>query len=372
MRAPAPQDAAHGLIVLLPERQGDAWHVWPLRDGVVGDGQTDVPDAPEDRILALLPSGPCPARRVERTAMAARQAETVATMQAATSSLGGPDATHAVAQVDSDDELWTARADRHWLTDQLAQLAQAGLQATHVMPAAMVLAKADAATCVTAQLGGQNLCRTDNAAFADDPAVTPLLTLGLTIHAMDEKAVRNALAAAFADPPLNLRSGAFAPPRRRWSADARWGQIARMAAIAALLALAIMLAQIARLHWAASSAEDQAIADAQRLFPAVADLPAAESALQAELARRGLGAQIFTVPTAALFAAMQGNANVKLRSMNFGTGGVLSFEAAAPRAEDINQILLALQSRGYVVTVPPALAADSTGATVAQITVRAP
>lgn len=372
MRAPAPLDAAQGLIVLLPAQQGGLWHVWPVRDGMIGEAQTELPAAIEGRVLALLPSAQCPARRAERGELPARQAETVAAMQAAASSLGGPETSHAAARVDADNALWSARADRDWLARQLALLAGAGIDAGHVTPAAMILPKPAAGTLLTAELGGQPVCRTADAAFADDPAITPLLAQGLTVHALDDAAIRHALAAAFADPPLNLRTGVFAAPRRRWSADARWGQIARMAAIAALLALAIMLTQIARLHWAASSAEDQAIADAQRLFPAVADLPAAENAVQAELARRGLGAQVFTVPTAALFAAMQGNANVKLRSMNFGTGGVLSFEAAAPRPEDINQILLTLQSRGIVVTVPPALAADSTGATVAQITLRAP
>lgn len=363
---------ADGLIVLLPEQAGGAWHAWRVDGGVVGAAETAIADGFDGEVLALIPSAPCPARRAERTDMAPRQAETVAAMQSMASSLGGPDASHAVARIDADNTLWTARVDRGWFGAQLALLAEVGLERAQVMPAALVLPKADTGHVVTAHLGGQPLCRTAEAAFADDPAVTPLLTTGLTSHALDDEALRRALGAAFADPPLNLRSGAFALPRRRWSADSRWGQIARMAAIAALLGLAIMLAQIARLHWAASSAEDQAIADAQRLFPAVADLPAAETAVQAELARRGLGAQVFTVPTAALFAAMQGNANVKLRSMNFGTGGVLSFEAAAPRPEDINQILLTLQSRGYVVTVPPALAADSTGATVAQITLRAP
>ena len=92
----------------------------------------------------------------------------------------------------------------------------------------------------------------------------------------------------------------------------------------------------------------------------------------AELAKRGEGAASFAAPAAAVLDAMRPVPGVKLRDLGYAADGTLRFTAAAPRAEDVNAVLIALQNNGWKVTVPPALAPDPTGATVAAITVRAP
>ena len=61
-----------------------------------------------------------------------------------------------------------------------------------------------------------------------------------------------------------------------------------------------------------------------------------------------------------------------LRDLGYVEDGTLRFQAAAPTADAVNQLLMALQRDGWQVTVPPQLAPDPTGATVAAITVRAP
>ena len=99
---------------------------------------------------------------------------------------------------------------------------------------------------------------------------------------------------------------------------------------------------------------------------------AAVRLLGAELAKRGEGGASFAAPMAALLDAMRPVAGVKLRDLGYGADGTLRFTAVAPRAEDINAVLIALQNNGWKVTVPPALAPDPTGATVAAISVRAP
>jgi general secretion pathway protein L len=64
--------------------------------------------------------------------------------------------------------------------------------------------------------------------------------------------------------------------------------------------------------------------------------------------------------------------SLRLRDLGYAPDGTLRFQAAAPTADDINRLLLALQQEGWQVTVPPQLAPDASGATVAAITVRAP
>ena len=91
-----------------------------------------------------------------------------------------------------------------------------------------------------------------------------------------------------------------------------------------------------------------------------------------ELARHGEGGASFTAPAAALLAAMRPIPSVALRDLGYAADGTLRFQAAAPTADDINRLLSALQQDGWQVTVPPSLAPDATGATVAAITVRAP
>ena len=78
------------------------------------------------------------------------------------------------------------------------------------------------------------------------------------------------------------------------------------------------------------------------------------------------------VPMAAVLAAMQPVPSIRLRDLGYNADGTLHFTAAAPRAEDVNAVLIALQNAGWKVTVPPSLASDPTGATVVAITVRAP
>ena len=63
---------------------------------------------------------------------------------------------------------------------------------------------------------------------------------------------------------------------------------------------------------------------------------------------------------------------MQLRTLSWQGDGTLAIRAAAPRVEDINSMLIALQADGWEVTVPPETAEDATGATVVDITVRAP
>jgi general secretion pathway protein L len=252
----------------------------------------------------------------------------------------------------------------------LAELATAGLIPDALVPAALVL-PAPTTGAVLGELAGQPLARTADAAFAGEPELVAALA-GSAPESISDTALEAALLATWRDPPLNLRQGAYASRRVSFFRLPDWAQLARMAAVAALLGFLILTVETVKLNLDASAREDAALAAAQKRFPAAVDLASAQSLAAAELARRGEGGASFTAPAAAVLAAMRPIPTVALRDMGYAADGTLRFQAAAPTADAINQLLLALQRDGWQVTVPPGLAPDATGATVAAITVRAP
>jgi general secretion pathway protein L len=66
---------------------------------------------------------------------------------------------------------------------------------------------------------------------------------------------------------------------------------------------------------------------------------------------------------------MRDTPGVALKALSHRTDGTLTTTLAAPRVEDVNAVLLALQARGYRVTAQPMAGSD--GQQMANITIRA-
>ena len=60
---------------------------------------------------------------------------------------------------------------------------------------------------------------------------------------------------------------------------------------------------------------------------------------------------------------------VSLKTLAHRVDGTLTTTLAAPRVDDINKVLLALQARGYRITAQPMAGAD--GQQMANVTIRA-
>lgn len=373
---PQPEPSVDGLIVLLPAELGESWRWWRVSDGAVGrehafDGESDsAPWGEVGIVTALAPAGLAPVRDKplppDMPLVQALAAERLGLAQ------GGLAMRERHVAVSADEgRLLSASIDQHEMDRWLALLAGHGLDPLAIVPAGLVLPRSDAAL-VLCNLGGQVLARSADAAFAGEAALVEALAADLDQIALDDDGLAAQLAAVHTAPPLNLRQGQYAPRRVSVFRVANWQGLARMAATAALLALLLMLVWIVKWNMDSSAQEVRALELAQARFPAATDLDSAERLLNAELARRGQGGASFAAPAAALFDAMRPVPGVRLRDMGYGADGTLRFTAAAPRAEDVNAVLLALQNGGWKVTVPPALAPDPTGATVAAITLRAP
>src|SRR3546814_3370758 len=88
------------------------------------------------------------------------------------------------------------------------------------------------------------------------------------------------------------------------------------------------------------------------------DATAAEAEIDRRLAAAGGGPLAFSVPASALYDAMGDTPGVSLKTLSHRTDGTLTTTLAAPRVEDINQVLLALQARGYRITAQPMAGSD--------------
>lgn len=363
------------LIVVLPETPGGEWRWRRVADGVAGTEHGHYPgeDAPwgsldEGRVTVLVPASRAPVRIKPMPAMPVAQALAAERLGAA-EGLGG-ERHVAVAANAGGTQLLVASVAKSDMDLWLAECAAAGFEPDAMVPAALALPEPDSGAAI-GELAGQPLARTREAAFAGEPALVEALAGG-TVREIGEVAIADGAHAVHLAPPLDLRQGQYAPRRVSFFLLPDWLRLARMAAVAALLAAILMLVWTVKWNMDSSSREDAALAAVQQRFPAATDLDSAERLVAAELARRGQGGAAFSAPAAAVLAALKPQGAVTLRDIGYGADGTLRFTAASPRADAINEVLLALQRDGWQVTVPPALAPDPTGATVAAITVRAP
>ena len=363
--------AGDGLLIVLPAAVGGAWQWRRVADAALKSWHSFEPgdDAPWDEpdenyhVVAFVPADQAPVRIRPRGTMPLAQALAAARLES------GGEGLHVAVGEDAAGIL-VATAAQSAMDLWLAELATAGLIPDALIPAALVL-PAPRAGAVAAELAGQPLVRTPEAAFAGEPELIAALA-GSEPERLSADALETALLAAWREPPLNLRQGVYAPRRVSFFRLPDWRQLARMAAVAALFGFLILAVETVKLNLDASARENDALVAAQKRFPAAVDLASAQALAAGALARRGEGGGSFTAPAAALLAAMRPIPSLALRDLGYAADGTLRFQAAAPTADDINRLLMALQQDGWQVTVPPSLAPDATGATVAAITVRAP
>lgn len=377
MTMPAESD----YILLLPESGAAARQWWQV---IGATGQDHEPAGTllacaepaadvlaEARVLVLVSSALAPVRDMPMPAMPVPQA--LAAERLAVPAFGGEADHCAVGLLDEADgaRLLSCRVAAATMAGWLATCDELGVRPSALLPAALVLPRPGEGL-VQAWIGQQGLARSPDAAFAAEPALIAALGQGGTVHELDAAALQAALLAAFAAPALDLRQGAFAPPRVSLLGLIDWQRLGRVAALCLLAVLALMVARIARWTYDADRYEAQAIAAAQRHVGPVPDLASAERLLRAEQARRGVGGAGFAAPVAAVLRAMRPVPSLTLRDLVWTDDGVLHVTAAAPQVEDVNRMLVALQRDGWAVTVPPAPVPDPTGAIIATLTVRAP
>ncbi len=340
-------------------------------DGWVDAWERPADDADADRLVALAPVADVPLRWQHYPDAAPAQAAAAARIDALKDSLGDAAALHVVAGLPAA----AGQAVPVAVTTHAAMAAWSGwLEARGLSPAAIVPAAAcvpppDPDRLIAADLGGEQIVRAADRAWASDPDLDPLLAAGRAIQPLDADAMREALLLSLAAPPLDLLSGAW-KPKRRWAVDPALLQLAKRLAIAlVIVSVAVPVVHALRLMADTRRADAAVVEMAKEAGVAAPDAAAAEAELDRRLAAAGGGPLAFSVPASALYTAMDDVPGVMLKGLSHRTDGTLTTTLAAPRIEDINAVLIALQTRGYRITAQPMAGSD--GQQMANVTIRA-
>lgn len=352
-----------------------------IDDGVIVDSGQDEgwvaawekprDDSPDDRLIALAPAADVPLRWLHYPDAAPAQAAAAARIDTLKNSLGDAAALHIVAgQPASEGQAVPVAVTTHAaMTAWTGWLKARDLDPAAIIPAAAAVPPPEPDTLWTADVGGEQIVRTADRAYVSDPELDPLIAGSHMVAPLDAGRMRESLLLTLAAPPLDLLSGGW-KPKRSWSIDPAMLRIAKRLLIAlVVVSLLIPIIYMLRLSADTGRADDAVVATAKKAGVTATDAAAAEAELDRRLAAAGGGPLAFSVPASALYDAMGDTPGVSLKTLSHRTDGTLTTTLAAPRVEDLNKVLLALQARGYRVTAQPMAGSD--GQQMANITIRA-
>lgn len=304
--------------------------------------------------MLIVPSGDAALHWIACPGMTVRQGAVAAPLMAIEASIGSTVVLHAAVAPAAEPEQphIVAIAAREAMDGWLAWCEGAGVPGATLVPAALLLPPAEEGF-VAGQVGVEEVLRGTDCALGGQEPHAPLIVGQAIVRSMDTHAVERGLIAALAAPPMDLRQGSYAV-RQASAFDPIW--LRRMAVLTAcvlLIGLLISLVTIARLYWEASSLDARTVALAQDVVPGAKDVANAEALLAARVADKygtgGATAGGFTGTAAGLLAAMQGAPGVTMTGLSQLADGAVRVQLSAPRPEDINVALVALQNAGWRV-----------------------
>lgn len=352
--------------VIVDSGQDDGWvDTWEKPRARTGH------DDAADRLIALAPATDVPLRWHHFPDAPPAQAAAAARIDALKDSLGDPAALHIVAgqPAEAGQAVPVAVTTHAAMTAWAEWLAARDLSPVAIIPAAVTVPPPEPDALWTADLGGEQVVRTADRAFASDPDLDALIAGDRTIAPLDADRMREALLLSLAVPPLDLLSGGW-KPKRSWSVDPVMLRLAKRLFVALIVvSLLIPIVHVIRLVADTNRADAAAVATAKKAGVTASDATAAEAELDRRLAAAGGGPLAFSAPASGLYDAMRDAPGVSLKTLSHRTDGTLTTTLAAPRVDDINKVLLALQARGYRITAQPMAGTD--GQQMANITIRA-
>ncbi len=353
------------LVLLL----GDPGHWLRIDQGhAIARGERPAPaDRADERIVAIVPAHDSIVHSLALPDLTDAQARGAARIAIGETSMVPIDDLHIAVGPDKGGTRATVAIDRMVLAMHLATLAEAGFDPDAMIPAALVLPCPDIGF-VRAEIGDETVLRGHDAAFADDPALTPLLVRGDVVP-LDAAATEAAIVAAVAHPPLDLRQGAFAK-RRNWGAESV--QLRRIAWLAAACLVVVLITPIAfliNMNMAASRIEAQSIAAAQSALPPGTAVTSPVAQIEARLAESGSAGASFMALAAAAAKAVEVTPSAELGAMTFDSASGLKVTIRATAPAELAQIEARLTAAGFAVEPGPVV--TSPGKAARDLTVRA-
>ena len=354
-----------------PDRERRGTHWWHVVDGeLVSAGTGDEWLTFADRRRNLVGIAPAAQVRLSFTekpssAQTRRQAEAVARVAAVNSSLGDDEKLHSASAVADDGSIVTAVTEKDTMAAWLDWARQLGADPNHVVPAGALLPLSDSWTA--AAFGDEHVIGRRGTVLPDERDLAAAIVGDSRIEALNEEQVRSALAHAAEAPPIDLRTGRFARSRRVAMEGKQIRQLAILAALIPLVLLAWALVVILKLERSTGRLDAETVAVAT----AALGKPVTAETAESELAQR-VGSSAFgglMAPLTAVYQGLQQEQSVSATSIAYTPDGTLSVTFAAPNADPVNRVLVALQRDGYRVTAVPRQSSD--GRSLVETTVRA-
>ena len=310
----------------------------------------EAPDAAVGNAMLVLPPDATTLHWIACPGMTPRQGAAAARIMALEASIGEPDLLHAAVAANDDPEAphIAAVASRSAMTHWMEWAKTHGIAQASFVPSALLLPEPEDGF-VRAPIGAVDVVRGRDTAFDGNDAHAPLIIGEGHIARLPSENVDEALLRALETPPLDLRQGSFARRAPAMFDAARWRRMGVMIGLILLLALLVSVITIIRLNAEAARLDAQAVALAQSVDPGIEDASTADARTTVMLAARG-GRGGFTGMMAGLMSAMQANPNVVLTSVNQGDDGALRVQLAANQAEEINDVLIAIQEAGWRIS----------------------
>lgn len=249
----------------------------------------------------------------------------------------------------------------------IGTLQAAGIDPDLIIPEPLLLAP-PAEGFARYHRGGTPLYRGRADAFSVEPELAELVLADAPVEEVVDEAFEGGLAAAIADPVVNLRQGPFAK-RRRWKIE--WPLLRRLAALATallLVTLAIQIASIFRYTFEADRLEAERTRIATAALPGISAANAADR-LGTRLAELRGGGAGYSALASGLFAAVRAVPGASLTTMAFEPDGSLRATVQGESASAIPLVQQELEAAGLSALAGPQR--DAGGRTAADITVRA-
>jgi general secretion pathway protein L len=340
-------------LLFLPRDAAEPWHWLRVEDDAVAARGEGLPTlAPAERVTAVAPADAVTLHWAELPDRSPAQAVAAARLLVAEASASPATELHVAIGREGGGERPVGVVANAAMAQWLAMLGAAGVDATAIVPAPMLLPRPEEGF-VRADLGNGPAVRGPTSGFADEVRLTALVTGGAVPETLDRSALDEAIVAAVAAPALDLRQGAFARRTRR---GIDWADVRRLAVLGgAVLAVTLLidLVRIAKFEWGASALTARAELVARTALPRGSDAGDADRLLAERLARlRGPG-QGFTRTLATVFGVVRGTQGAELTAVNFDADGTLRIGVAADGEAQANAVRDGIQAAGFDVEASP-------------------
>jgi general secretion pathway protein L len=360
------------IIVILPTADVEDPDIWVVREGEMAEGRlSDLAEdeiSPGNRPCVVLAPASCSAYyRVKRQGLEPLQEISVARINAQEKAIAPVQAAACLAE---DGGLMVATIDAALLNEGLLWLEHFGLNISAVVPMGAVLKCAEDDLC-RSNISGHVTLHAHDYSCADEPGLVAALFKDLEIRTVEAEELSAALVGITRVPVPNFLDGQVARKSKTpMLSDSNRLWIKRLSVLAAGLFLLSTATYWAKLAWSTADEDQQALALAQSVDPAITDVSQAEAAVASALARKGVERTKPAMLVAIVWQAVKSSDNLALTEMSLGDQGLLKATLAAPDADSINAALRSIERSGYRITAKSR--SDQTGAILADITVKAP